>query len=343
MKKSALFLAILLFGLAAATLAQDLPRIAVYVTGNVSEDEKSALATIMLAALVNSGRYMGIERSESFLAKLDEEHIKQRSGAIDDNQISALGKQFGIKYVCIAAITPAFGSYQVSARIIDVETAQVAFIGEANSPLKTIDDLTRVSDEVVMIMFGEAPARPRLGDDPKKKIGISIGVGGLFSSDFGGGSSGVAMPYAGGGGYIYFDAKYGQITIAYTTGGGTWDYNAADVEMKRSFLCFGVYAKYPEITVTTSPQIKLFPLIGIDYEVAVASELITTVYIPPPETSELSALWGKVGVGLDFYLNTDVHIRSELMYGARTANTYEGNDARLGHGLTIRLAAGVRF
>ena len=149
---------------------QDLPKIAVYVTGNVGADEKEALGTRMLASLINSGRYMGIERSNSFLAEIEKEHIKQRSGAIDDNQISALGKQFGVKFVCIAAITPAFGDFQVSARIVDVETAQVIFIGESASPLKSMADLAQVSDQVVKNMFGEQAAsarKPRSGQMPK--------------------------------------------------------------------------------------------------------------------------------------------------------------------------------
>ena len=137
-----------------AAFAQDLPRIAVYVTGDVPENERTALGTRMLAALVNSGRYMGIERSAAFVAEIEREQVTQRSGAIDDDQISALGKQFGVKYVCIAAITPAYGSYQVSARIVDVETAVVAFIGESHSPLETMDDLTAVSDRIVENMFG---------------------------------------------------------------------------------------------------------------------------------------------------------------------------------------------
>jgi len=137
-----------------AAFANDLPRIAVYVTGDVPENERTALGTRMLAALVNSGRYMGIERSAAFVAEIEREQVTQRSGAIDDDQISALGKQFGVKYVCIAAITPAYGSYQVSARIVDVETAVVAFIGESHSPLETMDDLTAVSDRIVENMFG---------------------------------------------------------------------------------------------------------------------------------------------------------------------------------------------
>jgi len=132
---------------------KDLPKIAVYVTGNVADGEKKALGTRMLASLVNSGRYIAIERSNSFLAEIEKEHITQRSGAVDDSQISELGKQFGVKFVCIAAITPAFGEFQVSARIVDVKTAQVVFIGESASPLKSMADLALVSDKIVENMF----------------------------------------------------------------------------------------------------------------------------------------------------------------------------------------------
>jgi len=145
---------IIILTLCAVAAAQGLPRIAVYVTGNVGEDEKKALGTRMLASLVNSGRYKGIERSKSFLAEIEKEQVKQRSGEIDDSQISALGKQFGVKFVCIADITSVLGAFQISARIVDVETAEVAFIGESYSALKNVIDLVSVCDQVVKNMFG---------------------------------------------------------------------------------------------------------------------------------------------------------------------------------------------
>jgi len=143
------------FGMASAVLAQGaLPKIAVYVTGDMPDNEKKALGTRMLASLVNSGRYKGIERSKSFLAEVEKEQEKQRSGEIDDSQISALGRQFGVKFVCIADITPVLGAFQVSARIVDVETAEVVFIGESYSALKNVLDLVSVCDQVVKNMFG---------------------------------------------------------------------------------------------------------------------------------------------------------------------------------------------
>jgi len=158
MKKLAL---LFLFLFNAAAFSQSLPRIAVYVTGDdIHNNMKTALGTRMLASLVNSGRYSGIERSQAFLAEIDKEHVKQRSGEVDDNQISSLGRQFGVKFVCIVNITPVLGDFQVSARIVNVETAEIAFIGESSGPLKTVDDLESVSDRVVEGMFGRQSPAP---------------------------------------------------------------------------------------------------------------------------------------------------------------------------------------
>jgi hypothetical protein len=163
MKKLTLFLTAFAI-LTASALAQDLPRIAVYVTGEVPENEKRALGTRMLASLINSGRYTGIGRSGAFLAEIEKQ---QQSGAMDDSHIIELGRQFDVNYVCITDIIQAFGSWQVSARIVDVESAMVVLIGEAFNPLKSAQDLALVSDEVVEIMFrGRAAATPQPKQEP---------------------------------------------------------------------------------------------------------------------------------------------------------------------------------
>jgi len=115
---------------------------------------KDALGTYILDALVNSGEYRTIERSENFLAEIEREHVRQRSGAIDDAHISALGKQAGAQFLCVANITEALGSYQISARIIDVETADVIASGVSTSSLRTLDELKQVSAAVVYRMIG---------------------------------------------------------------------------------------------------------------------------------------------------------------------------------------------
>jgi len=135
------------------------PHIAVYITSDKSDkkvnDVKTALSAKMLTALVNSGKFIAIERSKEFLDEIDNEQRKQREGAVDESQISKLGRQFGVHYVCIANITEALGSYQISARIINVETAVVVAMGEDDSPLRNMDDLAGVSFKVTKALLKE--------------------------------------------------------------------------------------------------------------------------------------------------------------------------------------------
>ncbi|MCL2688988.1 MAG: hypothetical protein FWE57_03970 [Chitinispirillia bacterium] len=160
MKKKLTLFFITLFS--AVTFASELPRIAVYVTGDVPENVKNALGTRMLSAFINLGRYRGIERSNAFLAEIEKEQIKQRSGAIDDSQISALGRQFGVQFICVANVIQLFDAFQVSARIVDVETAEIIHIGESYSPLQTVEDFRKASHEVVRVMLGsQRGAAPR--------------------------------------------------------------------------------------------------------------------------------------------------------------------------------------
>jgi hypothetical protein len=130
------------------------PQIGVYATGDRSDSERRALATEVLTALVNSGAYTAVERSDEFLAKIDEEQIRQRGGSVDDTQISALGKQLGAHFVCIVNVAEAFGAYQISARIINVETAQVIAIGTETSQLRHIEDMRGASFRLVRALVG---------------------------------------------------------------------------------------------------------------------------------------------------------------------------------------------
>ena len=337
------------------------PNIAVYVTGAVSDEEKGALGTRILAALVNRGRYRGVERSSTFLAEIDREMVKQRSGAIDDSQISELGKQFGVKFICVADITPAYNAFLVSARIINVETAEVAYIGEAFSPRKTALYITWVSDQVVRKMFGE-----KLLPEPHdpSRIRISAGAGAFIPGGLGGGAAWgnreqVAMPYTGAGAYLFFDVMYAEAFIGYSTGSGKWESVNTDPDdlpdMQRSYLHLDLFVKYP----FGAGAVKFFPLMGIGYELSTSGKL----QFPDGEyyvfngkngrlaSNALSAMWVRLGGGLDFGMGRSVYLRSEFLYGIRTANAYENDVAAStgdgwtmpGHGFTLKIGIGIRF
>jgi len=133
--------------------SQELPKIAVYVTGDLRESEKRALGTEILGALVKSGRYKAVERSTAFVEMIDKEMVTQHSGAVDDSQIRELGKQFGVVYICVVDVASAFGEHQMSARVIDVETAEVVALGKASGALNDLRAVVTVSEAVVNNMF----------------------------------------------------------------------------------------------------------------------------------------------------------------------------------------------
>ena len=145
---------IILLSLFAIAVAQGKPKIAVYVTGAKDPGVDKALGTMMLSALVNSGRYQAVERSEEFLKQLAAEHSKQRSGTIENDQIKKLGKQFGVDFICIADVTPALGSYSVSARIMNVESAEIVAMGNTDSQMSVLSELSDASQRIVAMMFG---------------------------------------------------------------------------------------------------------------------------------------------------------------------------------------------
>ena len=152
---------IIIMFLAAAIFAQDLPQIAVYITGDMGDNEKRTLGARMLNALIRDGRYTDAERGAAFIADLESERAQQPGGAIGNNAIVEIGKRFDVGYICVIEVTPAFGEYNISARKIDVETATTVSVGEAHSPLRNMSDLTRTVDDLMKSLLSREQARTR--------------------------------------------------------------------------------------------------------------------------------------------------------------------------------------
>lgn len=122
-------------------------KVAVYVTGQQTGVNK-VLGDKLVEAFAKSGKYIAIERTSSFLAELSKEQNYQRTGAVDDNELSRLGKQFGVQLVCVADISEVFGQKYVSARLINVESAEVANTSNTNSNLDNMGELLKVADKI---------------------------------------------------------------------------------------------------------------------------------------------------------------------------------------------------
>jgi hypothetical protein len=171
------------------------------------------------------------------------------------------------------------------------------------------------------------------------------------------------MPYGGGGAYIFTDAVYAEAFVGYSGGGGKWEsqdtQNPNDLpEMSRSFFNAGVFLKYP--VAMGADVSSVFPLAGLEYEAAATGKLrYANGYVYGfykenwrYDANALSALWLKFGCGFNMNINLipNAYLRGEILYGFRTENAFEKQDAALnyaetrqGHGLTLRVGMGMRL
>ncbi|MDR0694886.1 MAG: hypothetical protein LBF81_06275 [Prevotellaceae bacterium] len=188
-------------------------KVAVYVTGRDTSVNK-IVGNQLILTIVKQKKYTAVERSAEFLAQLQAEQSYQRSGNVDAMQISRVGKQFGVDIVCVAEITEVRNTYDITVKLIDVETAEIAKMTQAYSHLKTIDDLTatvnKLAAELLDIPYvrkqrglhlaGEALYLGAYGWGGAAAIGyrinnyVALGAGGGFAAYAGEHFSGAAIP-----------------------------------------------------------------------------------------------------------------------------------------------------
>jgi len=142
-----------------------------------------------------------------------------------------------------------------------------------------------------------------------------------------------------------------------------------------SAISFELLAKYP---FEVSSKLSVFPLVGVEYRLALwlkedsgaSDPNLSGIY--SGKAVDFSALWSHIGVGFDYQINKSFFMRAEILYGIRIPNKAEDEivsglkdkaqslidtqvpeayqsyiipqgNARRGHGLSVRLAAGRRF
>jgi len=205
---------------------------------------------------------------------------------------------------------------------------------------------------------------------------MSAGGGLYFASDFGGGYRWTRtfttlpddnydwkMPYVAFGLFGFFEPiQYVEINAGVFLGFSTWDvtyddgtFNSLDshstTDLAYSGLDLGVLGKFP---IKLGDKLVVYPALGVNfslfyYAMATGS---STVY----DADTLSALWFKLGGGLDAPLSEKVFLRANILYGIRLSNKFEDDyvsanntysnrkaEPLLGHGLTIRVGVGFKL
>jgi len=128
-------------------------KVAVYVTGDAETGYKKVIGSKLVTGITRSENYAAVERTADFLAELTKEQDYQLSGAVSDNQIARLGQQFGVRYVLVADISEVFESMFISARMIDVQTAQITKSTEASGAVSNIESLTKLAEDIVLVIM----------------------------------------------------------------------------------------------------------------------------------------------------------------------------------------------
>jgi len=139
------------FGLAIC-FAQDAP-LAVYTSGSKDVGINKSLSNKLLATMVQSGIYVEIGDPGSFQDEI------VRSGKNDLTSIIQTAKRYGADYVCAVSITEVFGTHSISARLIKIASSQVVKTGVVDRSLKSLGDLSTVSNELAkqLLPYSVAP------------------------------------------------------------------------------------------------------------------------------------------------------------------------------------------
>ena len=124
-------------------------KVAVYVSKTGNRNVDIVLGDQLVSGFARSGRYVAIERTNSFLKKLKDEQGYQQSGAVADDDLTRWGQQFGVQYVCIAKSTSWAGDYFITTRMVDVKTGEVANSYKVEGrKLTNSRDVVRVAQEI---------------------------------------------------------------------------------------------------------------------------------------------------------------------------------------------------
>lgn len=166
--------------------------------GNGVETNASAIvADTINEQFVKSGKYIAIDRA--YISKIQAEKKFQLSGEVNSADVKELGALFGAQYICVANVSKLGSTYTVSARMIDVTTAQV--ISQESAKQKgEIDVLFDVAEVVGSKLVGkhykstevqakesvkksakeEKPAVTPIKTDKKGRQGPRITIGYMF-------------------------------------------------------------------------------------------------------------------------------------------------------------------
>ncbi|MCL2182622.1 MAG: OmpA family protein [Chitinispirillia bacterium] len=140
--------------------------VAIYMAGDEPKGAQGVhkiMGGELARVISGSESYLAVDRTEIILEQLAKEHTYQRSGAVDDDQIKALGQQLGVQYLCISDINPVGKRYYLDTRLVDVVSAEIMRSVTETSALKDAEDMSRIARSIALeLIEPEATRNARL-------------------------------------------------------------------------------------------------------------------------------------------------------------------------------------
>jgi len=171
MRKSTIITLILILSVFQSVSAEEKIKVAVLdaTIGNGVEANASAIvADTINEQFVKSKEYIAIDRA--YISKIQAEKKFQLSGEVNSSDVKELGALFGAQFICIANVSKLGSTYTVSARMIDVATAQVVSQESARQKGQ-IDILFEIAETVGNKLVGKnyTVSKPAADQVPEEK------------------------------------------------------------------------------------------------------------------------------------------------------------------------------
>ena len=129
-------------------------KVAIYTTNKLSDADRQVINSSVISNLIRSDRYIALERTDTFLNAIQNEHDYQLSGDVSDNQITRIGAKHGADYVAVFNTVKAEDGYcLMSAKLINVETGEIIRSVSSNRTIKSTPDLIALTNNVAYKLF----------------------------------------------------------------------------------------------------------------------------------------------------------------------------------------------
>lgn len=124
-------------------------KVAVFVEGNISREQKVIVNNAIMARLSGNREYRVFERSAEFLHALDREHDFEVSGMVSEDEIRAIGQRMGVDYViAICATISSDNVCTMSARLIELTNCETLKTCNASREIEDSNTITALANNV---------------------------------------------------------------------------------------------------------------------------------------------------------------------------------------------------